>query len=108
MDTDFLTSLLVEPLKMSRHYEPMKLPTLLMMNTNGQGDLWVRDQIRGTHEATPPTLTMVVVSDSHEADRIFSLYATLKARQGIVIGGAASVRYDGPETIAREKARYAR
>ena len=102
MDTEFLKSLCT-----GRLYTPMKLPVLLMMQTTGS-DAWLLDEIRGTHEAPAPILQMVVCDNAREADRIFSQWANLKSRQGKVLGGACTVRYDGPETITREKARYAR
>lgn len=89
-----------------REYVPAPLPTLLMLETTGATDRWLRDDIRGTADAPAPSLQFVVVADSHEADRVFQAWAQMKLRKGIAVGGACSVRYDGPETIAREKARY--
>ena len=100
MDTEFLQSLCT-----GKPYVPATLPVLLLMNTTGT-DAWLLDELHGTPQPTKPVLQGVVCADAREADRIFSQWANLKSRQGKVIGGACTVRYDGPETIARERARY--
>ena len=82
------------------------MKTLLLLNL-GASDDWLRAQIRGVPYTPCPVLQGVVCEDSHEADRIFRTWTNRHVSRRAPCGGAMQVRYDGPETIQREKARWA-
>ena len=69
-------------------------------------DLWLRENIRAVRITRQPKLHFVVLEDSHEADRLFQLWAQMKYRKGIATGGGIQMRYHGPQTIAQQRALY--